>query len=169
MKNIFNTAGNRTSLNFFIMNKIIFIIILLFFSCKKHTSNNAIADTLKYDIPIEGYWKGDCEGLGFVDIKKNNSFVLEVSSNQIYLKGKLYRSNKSNVYKAKYESSDVGRGGAELEWGNYEKDSIVAMVYFYNKEKAKIDWLGFYNSKTKERDWINGSEANGTLIKCIYE
>lgn len=151
------------------MKNIILIISFLFLACKTNTKNNTIVDTLIYDIPVEGYWKGDCEGLGFVDIKKDNNFVLEVNSNQIYLKGKLYRSNKSNVYEVKYESSDVGRGGAELEWGNYEKDSIVAMVYFYNKESAKIDWHGFYNRKTNERDWVNGSEANGNLIKCKYE
>lgn len=161
-------VGNHTYLNLFIMKKIIIIIPFLFFACKRHTHHNRITNTLKYDIPVEGYWKGDCEGLGFIDIKKDNSFVLEVSSNQIYLKGKLYRSNKSNVYEVKYESSDVGRGGAELEWSNYEKDSIVAKVYFYNEEKAKIDWHGFYNRKTNVRDWVNGSDANGVLIKCIY-
>ena len=157
------------------MTKYFYILyILLLVSCLNRiskTPNLEIEekkDVEKYT--TEGYWKFNCEsGGGYLDISENQNVVIEVNSNQIYLKGSLVEIT-TNKYQIKYHSVDIGRGGNVLEWNTFVKDSSILNIEFLSDSKINYKWRGFYNSKSKQFEWVEQSELgrNTILNKCVY-
>lgn len=118
---------------------------------------------------IEGYWTNNCQaGSGYVDISENKTLKIELNSNQVYLKEK-YENIKSNFYNIYVTSKELGRGGSNLDWANYSKDSIVGTFKLIDKKYANFNWLGFYNKKSKKREWVNDTDFKSpTLKKCDF-
>ncbi|AUC76031.1 YARHG domain-containing protein [Olleya sp. Bg11-27] len=100
-----------------------------------------------------------------ISIDENNNFSMRVTFNQMDLKGKLQKTNEYNKYHLIYEVADIGRGPTYLDWLEFDKDSAVAIFRVIDSVNADIKWLGFYNKKTKDRDWYNNIDYQGKLIK----
>ncbi|WP_028889964.1 hypothetical protein [Tenacibaculum ovolyticum] len=97
------------------------------------------------DISINGDWKINCESIGALKIREKEVFI-EVNSNQIYIDATLEKKNDSiyNIYLNK--PKDLGRGGVNLDWGYFSKDSIISRINCNKKSEFIIfNWLGFYN------------------------
>ncbi|NRS89890.1 putative methionine-R-sulfoxide reductase with GAF domain [Flavobacterium sp. 7E] len=41
-----------------------------------------------------------------------------------------------------------------MDWKNYSNDEVVAKIRYMNN-KMEFTWLGFYNTKSKKRDYID--------------
>lgn len=100
-----------------------------------------------------------------ITVYENNKFSMRITLNQMDLKGKLRKTNKPNVYEVIYEEADIGRGPTYLGWREFEKDSAVAIFKVIDSTHANIKWLGFYNKKTKLREWDSDMDYQGELIK----
>ena len=100
-----------------------------------------------------------------ISIDENNNFSMRVTFNQMDLKGKLQKTNEYNKYYLIYEVADIGQGPTYLDWLEFDKGSAVAIFRVIDSVNADIKWLGFYNKKTKDRDWYNNIDYQGKLIK----
>ena len=165
------------------MHKIISIVFFVFLlSCKQKatpqisiTSDKVNEKIIPVSLPIVntssivGYWTNNCQaGSGYIDISENKTLKIELNSNQVYLKGK-YENTKSNFYNVYFTSKDLGRGGNNLDWANFNKDSIVATFKLIDEKYANFNWLGFYNKKNKKREWVsNTAFKSPTLKKCDF-
>ena len=108
---------------------------------------------------INGTWRISCdEGSGSLNINNKNVFM-EVNSNQIYIDALAKKKNDS-IYNLYLNSpKELGAGGMRLDWDNFSKDSIIGKInYNVQNNIIKFSWLGFYNEKTKKRDWTENSD-----------
>ncbi|WP_438711318.1 hypothetical protein ACSTS3_22710 [Aquimarina muelleri] len=165
------------------MNKIVLLVFsICLLGCKqiapqqKSTSSDKenkivtpVSKPIVNTFDVKGYWSNNCqEGSGYVDISENNTLKIEVNSNQVYLKGR-YKNIKSNFFNIYFTSKDLGRGGSSLDWVNYDKDSIIGTLKLIDKKYANFNWLGFYNKKTKKREWVDNTDFKSpTLKKCDF-
>ena len=143
----------------------------------QESGDDCIEDiSFERDISINGDWKINCESIGALKIREKEVFI-EVNSNQIYIDATLEKKNDSiyNIYLNK--PKDLGRGGANLDWGYFSKDSIIARINCNKKSEFIIfNWLGFYNVETGKREWVEDSDSqlqserlkDIKLIKCKY-
>ncbi|QYS91613.1 hypothetical protein JJC04_02200 [Flavobacterium covae] len=144
----------------------------LYFSRKINEDKNKIKDNFS----LNGVWKSDCLN-GNAKIEFNKEYVnLELIYNQIYINlEKIDESNNTISYKLKEIPKDKGSLGAKLDWENFMNESMVLEIKKRDDSKINFKWLGFYNSKTKKREFLENdflSELNKeieieiTLEKC---
>lgn len=112
-------------------------------------------------------WKKNCdESFGSVSIIKDLG-VICVNANQIYINSKIKKSEKKNYEVRLIKPMDLGRGGMELEWKNFSKDSIIATIEVIDEGSINFKWLGFYNLKSNNREWIKESDFSSEITSGI--
>ncbi|MFB9057526.1 hypothetical protein ACFFU9_12320 [Mariniflexile ostreae] len=124
---------------------------------KEECINSEIEDPISH-MGLNDQWKVRCEGLGKIQIKDKEVFI-EVNSNQIYIDATLGKVNDSiyNIYLNK--PNDLGAGGMRLDWGSFSKDSLIGKInYNIESDIMNFNWLGFYNTETHQRDWVENSD-----------
>lgn len=102
-------------------------------------------------------WKVNCEdGNASMQIDDNN-VSLEIMYNQIYIDMVEVEQNKfekSITYKLKEKPEDLGGFGIKLDWKSFINDKPIACLKFINDKTIHFYWYGFYNDKTKKREFI---------------
>lgn len=120
-------------------------------SSKKKETNNP---TQSYS--ANGRWLIDCEnGVGKLSIKDKEASLI-VLYNQIYIdmiELKRYDTEKGIAYKLKEIPEDIGNIGRDLNWKEYINDEPIAYIKFINDKTIHFYWYGFYNKKTKKREF----------------
>lgn len=133
------------------------------------------------DIP--GTWVRSCDGgSGHVSIPEDavgGEVVIEVNSNQIVIGAKMdtteFAKTKTMSFRLT-EPVDLGRGGASLDWKHFSKDSVIAKLRITGKKKGQLEWIGFYNKKTKAYFWTHnmgmlidslGNEATTNIVAVV--
>ena len=57
-----------------------------------------------------------------------------------------------------------------LEWGNFSKEKPIAKIKFISEDKSKVEWLGFYNERLKNRAWVSEPDflatGNNIFSRC---
>lgn len=124
---------------------------------------------------IDGTWKLNCEtGVGNIFIN-NNEASLVVLYNQIYidlLELKRYDYENGIAYKLKEVPEDIGKLGLQLNWKEYINDEPIAYIKMIDNNTMNFYWYGFYNNKTKKREFkeinFNQETKNQEIIlkKC---
>lgn len=124
---------------------------------------------------INGQWLVDCEkGVGSL-LVNNNDVSLTVLYNQIYIdmvELKRYDDENGIAYKLKEIPEDIGNIGRNLNWKEYLNNEPIAYVKMIDNKTMHFYWYGFYNSKTKKREFkeinFNQETANKDIIlkKC---
>ncbi|MGE6397629.1 hypothetical protein ACLB9Y_13155 [Chryseobacterium scophthalmum] len=138
-------------------------------SNKKDIKNS----TIHYQ--IDGRWMVNCEnGVGSLTIEgKDASLILLY--NQIYIDmTELKRFDFENgiSYKLKEIPEDIGNIGRNLNWKEYINDEPIAYIKMIDDKTYHFYWYGFYNKKTKKREFKENSfqqETNNEeviLKKC---
>ncbi|QYS88831.1 hypothetical protein [Flavobacterium davisii] len=56
-------------------------------------------------------------------------------------------------YKLKEIPEDIGNIGRNLNWKEYLNDEPIAYIKMINDKTVKFYWYGFYNEKTKKREF----------------
>ncbi len=119
-------------------------------SQKKQANNSAES------FSANGRWLIDCEnGVGKLSIR-NKQASLTVLYNQIYIdmvELKRYNSEKGISYKLKKIPEDIGSLGRDLNWKEYINDEPIAYVKIIDNKTINFHWYGFYNKKTKKREF----------------
>ncbi|MFB9110639.1 hypothetical protein [Flavobacterium gyeonganense] len=137
-----------------------------------------IIDNLKGNKKITGTWKVNCEnGNASIKIEEGSAF-LEIMFNQIYIDMIEIKGNNSEKeirYKLKEKPEDLGSFATKMDWENFVNDKPIATIKEINEKTIYFYWYGFYNSKTKKREFtecefqqeINEkNEGNIVLVKC---
>ena len=129
-------------------------IIWFFFTCNNYPSNKIKFD----DATLKGVWKISCEeGSGFMKYINKDSILIEANSNQIYILAKAEYSIKKDTLIGKIfltEPDDLGAGGMSLNWDNYSTTKEIAEFRMFDSKIIELRWLGFFNEKSKEREWV---------------
>ncbi|MFJ7316681.1 hypothetical protein ACIQVE_28905 [Pseudomonas sp. NPDC098747] len=101
-----------------------------------------------------GRWSPDCDTIGGITIKENNRIFMEVNSNQIYItsRGK-NEAGRINFFLD--APADLGRGGMMLKWDNFSKQRPIAKFEQTSSHSATVEWLGFYDEKSKAGVWLD--------------
>lgn len=165
----------------------LFFITLSSYSCSNKNSNNKSANgtVLKEisngeflpSIPDKfiGVWKGDCDmSAGKIEINKDNSISMEINSGQIYIVAKAKISDQSSDILELYldNPGECGPGGAGMAWDDFSRIKPICTLDFSTTDSPKMDWLGFFNEKTKKVEWKDGpdwvsEDFNGIFKKCL--
>lgn len=164
------------------MKKVNILVILfsfVFFNCQKRSilKDDIKTSTIQYQTQyqIDGRWMVNCEnGVGSLTIEgKDASLILLY--NQIYIDmTELKRFDFKNgiSYKLKEIPEDIGNIGRNLNWKEYINDEPIAYIKMIDDKTYHFYWYGFYNKKTKKREFKENSfqqETNNEeviLKKC---
>ena len=141
------------------MKKILFIAFTLFTSI---CSGQASKYSQPIDKAIQGNWKGDknCEiSAGVFTIGANNPIEIEVNSNQVYISATIVKKEGGGYLVYFNKTEDLGRGGMNLKWEDYSKDTPIAELVL-NGNNLKVVWKGFYNNKSKQYEWLKDTDWN---------
>ncbi|MDR3025158.1 hypothetical protein [Chryseobacterium sp.] len=159
-KNIFSDSLN-------IINKKIAYVKL---SCDNNDETEKDITTKTNNYSADGTWKTSCDqGAGSITIEgKNASLVLLYD--QIYIdlvEVKRYGFEKGIAYKLKELPEDLGSIGTDLNWKEYLNDEPIAYVKKIDDNTVNFYWYGFYNKKTKKREFKDNSFYQETGMKDI--
>jgi hypothetical protein len=104
---------------------------------------------------LEGRWSPDCDNLEGLKIDGSLKGIFTINSNQIIinsnLKEKYEKGNFIDVYLE--STSDLGRGGMSLEWGNFSRFIPIAEIKINKPNEMELNWKGFFNKKNKSYQW----------------
>lgn len=123
----------------------------------------------------EGTWMVDCKkGVGSLSVNgKEASLILLY--NQIYIdlsELKRYDFEKGIAYTLKEIPEDIGEIGRGLNWKEYINNEPIAYIKMIDDNTIYFYWYGFYNKKTKKREFKESNfqqESNAKEIilrKC---
>lgn len=163
------------------------IISLSNYNCSSKTNNNKSENSIELNqnsddaflqsIPEKfiGVWKGDCDmSAGKIEINKGNSISMEINSGQVYITAKAKISDQSSDILELYIDmpGDCGPGGAGMAWDDFSRIKPICTLDFSTTDSPKMDWLGFFNEKTKKVEWKDGpdwvsDDFNGIFKKCL--
>jgi len=165
----------------------LFIICLLSYKCFSNNNNSKSENGIELKensdgkflqlIPEKfiGVWKGDCDmSAGKIEINKGNSISMEINSGQVYITAKAKISDQSSDILELYLDmpGDCGPGGAGMAWADFSRTKPICSLDFSTVGSPKINWVGFFNEKTKEVEWKDGPDwvsdsFNGLFKKCV--
>ncbi len=107
---------------------------------------------------LKGNWRMDCESSN-ASIKINdNDIFIALNSNQIYIKTTFKVKHKYSLDLYLSEPKDLGRGGINLNWNYFSKDSIIGRININPHNKITFNWLGFYDEQENKRVWIGDTD-----------
>lgn len=134
------------------------------------SSQNKQANNPTKSYSANGRWLIDCEnGVGKLTIKDKEASLI-VLYNQIYIdmiELKRNDAEKGIAYKLKEIPEDIGIIGKDLNWKEYVNDEPIAYIKFINDKTIKFYWYGFYNKKTKKREFDESNFNQETPNKEI--
>lgn len=143
-------------------------------SSEDYTEPAKISESSKI-YSANGTWKTNCsEGIGSITIEGKEASLV-VMSNQIYIQlieTKRFDSEKGIAYKLKKTPEDLGTLGIKLPWKDYLNDQTIAYIKVIDNKTLNFYWYGFYNEKTKKRDFTESNfnqeskEKDIVLKKC---
>lgn len=119
---------------------------------------------------LSGKWVISCEKFsGYINIIDLDSIEVEVNLNQIYILSKLEikQIHKDSIYLSLFlqKPLDLGRGGMQLNWAQFDKNTEIADLIFYRNDTIELMWKGFYNQKKLKREWQNQTDwSRSTFI-----
>jgi len=90
--------------------------------------------------------------------------------NQVYIElteTKRYDFEKGIAYKLKEIPDDIGSIGMGLDWTEYLNDETIAYIKKIDDNTINFYWYGFYNKKTKKREFKDSSFYQETKAKDI--
>ncbi len=123
---------------------------------------------------IIGTWKYLCDDARDMKIENDKEIFLVVQGNQIAVNMiKLDKSTNSEYYyRLDKKPLNMGSGGNSLPWNTFLNDTEIAKIRVLNNNQIEFSWLGFYNSKTNEREMtdceftMNSGENPVILNRC---
>lgn len=102
---------------------------------------------------LEGFWSNDCDYNGAaIKHKKSNSFVIELSSNQIYILAHGVENSEKSYYEVYFvEPINLGRGGLQIQWQDISKDHPLGRVSNVKSTSYEFEFYGLkYKDKGKD-------------------
>lgn len=77
----------------------------------------------------------------------------------------------NDLYVVKFQFlTGVSGKNKDLDWNNFSTTEKIADIKVIDSIHVEFNWLGFYNTKTKSREFIknpfNKSENHVILTKC---
>jgi len=114
-----------------------------------------------------GRWSPDCEKVGGIHIHHKNNILIEVNSNQIYIRSHGEQNQKIlSIFLD--EPDDLGRGGMMLPWGEFSNKKPIAKMAISSENYSQVYWYGFYNKKTNAYEWTKEPDFLGNTLPAIF-
>lgn len=114
-----------------------------------------------------GRWSPDCEKVGGIHIHNKNNILIEVNSNQIYIKSHGEQNQKTlSIFLD--EPEDLGRGGMMLPWGDFSNEKPIAKMALSSENYSQVYWYGFYNKETNAYEWTTEPDFLGNALPAIF-
>ncbi|SMS00603.1 hypothetical protein VIM7927_01869 [Vibrio mangrovi] len=115
----------------------------------------------------------DCSGesdySGYVDFSNDDEVIINIADNQIYIMARAIYSK--NVFEMYYKSSDIGRGGMDIEWDKVSKEYPIATFKMLTDNKMSFSWIGLKDARSKRIGLpffsLPVERKDLTLIKCV--
>ncbi len=129
-------------------------------------------DLKKQDIQysLNGTWQVDCKtGAGNISITDKEA-SLTLLYNQVYIdmkELKRYDFEKGIAYTLKEIPEDIGNIGRDLNWNEYINNEPIAYLKMIDDNTMYFYWYGFYNKKSKKREFKESSFQQESKTKEI--
>ncbi|TBW06742.1 hypothetical protein E0E50_20090 [Azotobacter chroococcum subsp. isscasi] len=133
-------------------------------------SSGAMAEKTTEVPPLSvftGRWSPDCEKVGGINIYHESNILIEVNSNQIYIKSHGEQSQKIlSIFLD--EPNDLGRGGMMLPWDEFSNEKSIAKMVLSSEKHSQVYWYGFYNKETNAYEWTTEPDFLGNTLPVIF-
>lgn len=118
------------------------------------------------DQEITGNWKTLCEENKTALLASDPSYgYLDIYLNNNYARVAVEITNNANI---KYSVlTGITRYNKFVNWLEISHDSIICKVKRTDKSKLELEWLGFYNMKTKKREMVKNPFTVETANKLV--
>ncbi|WP_349572242.1 hypothetical protein [Azotobacter salinestris] len=114
-----------------------------------------------------GRWSSDCEKFGGIHIYQKNNILIEVNSNQIYVRSH-GEQNQKNLSIFLDAPDDLGRGGMMLPWNKFSNEKPIAEMTLNSETYSQVIWHGFYNKETNTYEWATEPDFLGNTLPAIF-
>lgn len=118
---------------------------------KVEGSNNDASKNVEFPIFESTTWSYDCKTSDYVTFTLNigqfNFYKMDFGINTTVKKINDYE------YELRFKTPPIAPIPEDMDWKNYSQDNVIAKIR-YEKDKMELTWLGFYNTKTKKREFI---------------
>lgn len=122
------------------MKKILVTLLLLFPLCGLARSQQNV-------------WGTTCDDDGFsIDLSSDNTGIV-INDNQIVISARIVKVDSDDVDIFFYKTLDLGRGGMNLHWNDFDKTKKIAEMKLING-KGYFRWFGFFNKKENKYNWV---------------
>lgn len=104
---------------------------------------------------LDGNWYQSCDEDSYhLHVSVNHSGIMEIVSNQIYVKVNFLSAGNS-IDLIYLEPEDLGRGGMMYDWSIYSKEKPIANIKQEKNDELLFRWNGFFNEKKKKYELVN--------------
>ncbi len=103
-------------------------------------------------------------------------YEMMINQNQIYITAKAYHhGDKIDIYLV--DPSDLGEGGNNLNWRDFDRDKMIAYLVFLRKDIWGFKWLGFFDKDKNNYTWTKNPDFMSGLVdrdgyinlkKCVH-
>lgn len=104
-------------------------------------------------------WGYDCKSSDYVaftlNIAQFNFYKMDFGINSVIKK------INEHEYELRFNSPPIAPIPEEMDWENYSKDEVIAKITYENGTMG-LTWFGFYNIKTKRREYTDNPFTNRT-------
>lgn len=124
------------------------------------TINEPENDKVYSENELVGEWKLKCEENYSAIIMDSKDFgYLDIYTNNDYARVAL-NLDENNNYKYSVLTG-ITRYNKFVNWVDISTDSVFCKIKALNNHSLKLEWLGFYNKKTKKREMIRNPFEKG--------
>jgi hypothetical protein len=95
-------------------------------------------------------WSVDCDAGTQMVIEDDNQGVLEIASNQVYIRFAAERVDDLTYILKYIRPKDLGRGGLTLDWSSVSQQEPMATLRMDAPNKIKLTWIGFATSRQSD-------------------
>ena len=123
------------------------------------------------DINIIGNWNEKCDNeISTIIVNNINSAYIDIYLNNDYARVSIDLHSINNTFSITYSTlTGITRYNNFIDWVNISHDSIIGNIELVNNDEIKLNWYGFYNCKSKNRELLNIGFKEPFLLKRCKE
>jgi hypothetical protein len=147
------------------------LIIIFFINCNKRNNNDSVHVNNNTEFPLGYNWQTECssEKPAFYYGGDGQLKIFSKVNSWAFVATKVDSVNNLYVVKFQFLTGVSGKN-KDLDWNNFSTREKIAYIKIIDSMHVEFNWVGFYNTKTKKREFTKNPFDKATnpviLIRC---